>query len=321
MPSIGGDDLRRVFAIVFASLLVLGSTQSFGAEKRTIKWVASIYSDANGIGLKHPEGVACTDEYLIVADTGNRRLLRYSYQGDGVKMEAEFPLPKSYPIRVHVNSKGDVYFLDGRERRIETMSATGEKSEPLSYKSLPFSTEIIPKSFAIDRNDNIYLLDILSRHVLVLEPDGQYLRRVPFPEEHGFFSDLAVDRQGNILLLDGVEAVVYSAARDADHFSRLTESMKAYVNFPTGISVDESGVIYLVDQYGSGLALVGQDGSFLGRKLGLGWKDSGLYYPAQLCISRNGSMFIADRSNSRVQLFDVGASGSVVRPDEAAVAE
>ena len=93
------------------------------------------------------------------------------------------------------------------------------------------------------------------------------------------------------------------------------------MNFPTSLSVDESGVIYLVDQYGSGLGLVGQDGSFLGRKLGLGWKDGGLYYPSQLCISRNGSMFIADRGNSRVQLFDIGASGSVIRPDEASVAE
>ena len=313
--------MRRVLASVAAFLLVLGSTQSFGAEKRTIKWVASIYSDANGIGLKHPEGVACTDEYLIVADTGNSRLLRYSFQGETVTMEAEFPLPKSYPIRVHVNSTGDLYFLDGKERRIEIMSATGEEGGLLSYKNLPFSTEVIPKSFTIDRNDRIYLLDVLSRHVLVLEPDGQYLRQVPFPEEHGFFSDLAVDRQGRILLLDGVEAVVYSAARGADQFSRLTESLKAYVNFPTSLSVDESGVIYLVDQYGSGLALVGQDGSFLGRKLSLGWKDGGLYYPSQLCISRNGSMFIADRSNSRVQLFDTGASESVVRPDEAAAAE
>ena len=74
--------MRRVLAIVAAFLLVLGSVQSLGAEKRTIKWVASIYSDANGVGLKYPEGVACTDEYLIVADTGNSRLLRYSYRGD-----------------------------------------------------------------------------------------------------------------------------------------------------------------------------------------------------------------------------------------------
>jgi len=302
--------LKRAFAILAASLLLLGSIQSFGAEKRTIKWVASIYLDANGVGLKYPEGVACTDDYLIVADTGNRRLLRYSVQGESVTMEAEFPLAKSYPIRVRVNSEGDLYFLDGRERRIEVMSAAGEAKGPLGYKSLPFSAEVVPRSFTIDRKDNIYLLDVSSRRVLVLEPDGQYLRHVPFPEESGFFTDLAVDRQGNLFLLDGVEATIYFAARDSEHFSALTKDMGAYVNFPTSMSIDDQGVIYVVDQYGSGLGLVGQDGSFLGRKLGLGWKEGGLYYPSQICVSQNGNMFIADRSNSRAQLFNVGESGS-----------
>lgn len=313
--------MRRALTVLATLLVFLGSTQAFGAEKRTIKWVTSIYSDAKGIALKHPEGVACTDEYFIVADTGNSRLLRYSYQEGSVKMEAEFSLPKAYPIRVHVNSKDDLYFLDGRERRIEIVGAAGEDKGSLSYKSLPFSTEIIPKSFTIDRSDNIYVLDNLSRHVLVLEPDGQFLRKVSFPQAYGFFTDLAVDRQGSILLLDGVEAVVYSAARAAEHFSRLTESMKAYMNFPASLSLDETGIIYLVDQYGSGLGLVGQNGSFLGRKLGLGWKDGGLYYPSQVCVSRNGSMFIADRSNSRVQLFDVGEHESEVGAGEATAAE
>lgn len=313
--------MRRGFAIVAAFLMLLGSTQSLGAEKRAIKWLASVYSDAKGVGLKHPEGVACTDETLIVADTGNSRLLRYSHQGGSVTMEVEFALPKSYPIRIHLDSKGDLYYLDGRERRIEVVSSEGVAKGALTYKGLPSSKEVVPRSFTLDGNDNIYLIDILSQRVLVLEPDGKYLRQVPFPEEFGFFSDLAVDRQGNIFLLDSVEAVLYSAAAKADRFSPFTESMKAFMNFPTGVSLEESGVIFLVDQYGSGLGLVGRDGSFLGRKLGLGWKDSGLYYPSQLCISGSGSMFIADRGNSRVQLFDVGGSGSAVQTEEAAIAE
>jgi hypothetical protein len=312
--------VRRVISIV-AVLLLVASTQSLGAEKRSIKWVASVYADASGIALKHPEGVACTDEYFVVADTGNSRLLRYSYQGETITMDAAFPLPKSYPIRVRVNSKDEIYFLDGRERRIEIIGASGQETAPLAYKSLPFSTEVVPRSFAIDRDDNIYLLDVFSQLVLVLEPDGQYLRHVPFPEKYGFFCDLAVDRQKNVFLLDGVEAVVYFAARDSDHFSALTQSMRTFMNFPTSLALDGRGVMYLVDQYGSGLALVRQDGSFLGRKLGLGWKDGGLYYPSQICVSQNGSIFIADRGNSRVQMFTVGEGESVGRADETATPE
>jgi hypothetical protein len=96
------------------------------------------------------------------------------------------------------------------------------------------------------------------------------------------------------------------AGPDAEQFSRLSESLKEYVNFPTSLVTDSRGAIYIVDQYGSGLALLARDGSFQGRKLGSGWNESRLHYPSQLCISDGGDLFIADRNNSRVQFFSVG---------------
>jgi sugar lactone lactonase YvrE len=281
------------------------SSPAIGADKTRMKWITSVYADGDGIGLVYPEGVACGDDFIVVADTGNSRLLRYTYEGLLVTAEAEFPLPKSHPIIVQVNSKGTLYFLDGRERRVARLSATGEEKSYLDPKNVPSSAEIVAKSFRIDGSDGIYILDILAGQVLVLNADGQYSRHIPFPEEYGFFSDLAVDRQGRVFLLDSVEAVVHLAAKDAESFSPLTESMSEYVNFPARLEVDGNGVLYLVDQNGSGLALVGQDGSFLGRKLGLGWNESGLYYPSQMCITADGSVFIADRNNNRIQMFKV----------------
>jgi len=268
-----------------------------------LKWVTSIYIDGDGASLKNPEGVACTDDHLLVADTGNNRLLQYTYQGESVMAEAEIPLPKARPIRVQMNTRGDIYFLDGRERRIESIDASGESTGVLKPRSVPYSTEVVPKSFAIDRRDNIYILDIHSENVLVLDAEGQYTRHLPFPKKYGFFSDVAVDAAGTIFLLDGVDAVVYSAEVGADRFSPLTESLKEYMNYGSSLAVDRRGVLYLVDQYGSGLALVGPDGAFLGRRLRMGWDEAGLHYPSQLCISSNGNVFIADRSNNRVQRF------------------
>jgi sugar lactone lactonase YvrE len=248
MPNIGSRALTRAFAGIAALAVILGSGQAVGAGKSRLRWVRSIYIDAKGGGLKHPEGLACGDDFLVVADTGNERLLRYSYQGDSVTADGELLLPKSHPIRVQVNSKGDVYYLDGRERRIVVIDATGEDKGALKPKSLPFSTQMVAKSFAIARNDDIYVLDVFSAQVLVLDAAGQYLRHVPFPKTYGFFSDLAVDAQGTIFILDGIEAAVYSAARGADSFSQFTESMKDVMNFPTSLSVDRSGILYLVDQ-------------------------------------------------------------------------
>jgi len=282
---------------------ILGSEQAFGAGATKIKWLTSIYIDGQGNQLRFPEGVACNEKYFFIADTGNNRLLRYSYNDETVMPDAAFPVEKGYPIKIEVNSKGNLYFLDGKDHRIGIMSSTGDSQGFLEPKSLPTSVDIIPKSFKIDSEDNFYILDIFSARVLVLDSDGQYLRQIPFPENAGFFSDLAVDAQGNIFLLDGVKAVVYSAAKDGDHFSPLTDSLKEYMNFPTSIAIDGQGSIYLVDQFGSGLALVGQDGTFLGRKLGMGWKESLLFYPTAICITKQGKVAIADRSNSRVQVF------------------
>jgi hypothetical protein len=306
MSSTGDDALNRSLATFAVLIFLLGSTQALGAGKARIKWVTSVYADSKGVGLKYPEGVACGNDFFVVADTGNGRILRYSYEGPVVTEEAVFPLPRSHPMTLQVNPRGDIYFLDGKERRIVRLSADGERKEFVNPKSLPSSTEVVVKSFRIDADGNIYILDIFSGQVLVLDPDGQYLRGVSVPEEHGFFSDLAVNWQGRIFLLDSVEAAVYAAGPEADGFSRLTESLKEFMNFPTHLDIDDGGGLYLVDQHGSGLGLVGQDGSFLGRRLALGWKESGLYYPSQICISENGSIFIADRNNSRIQLFSVG---------------
>jgi hypothetical protein len=296
----------RVSIAVAASVVFFTSQDAPGAEKRKVRWVTSVYIDALGNPLRYPEGVACGADFFVVADTGNSRLLRYSYRNEIATAEAEFPLPKFSPIIVQVSSSGDLYFLDSREQTIKIVSATGENLGDLKPRDLPSKKKLVPKSFKIDREDNVYILDIFSERVLVLDSEGRYLRHVDFPEKYGFFSDLAVDALGTILLLDGVDASVYAANRKEEGFSRLGESLKEFMNYPTSLATDDSGTLYLVDQFGSGLAVVARDGSFLGRALGMGWTNSRLYYPSQICISPAGDLLIADRNNSRVQLFSLG---------------
>jgi sugar lactone lactonase YvrE len=296
--------LRRTYVVIAVLAVFLWAPQIVGAGANSFKWVTSIYADATGAGLKRPEGVACGENFVVVADTGNSRLVRFSYEDTTVTAEAEFRLVKSSPTLIQLNSEGDIYVLDGRERRIVVLKASGERIGFLNPKSTPSSKDIVPKSFRIDENDNIYLLDIYSQHVIVLDSDWQFSKKIPLPESDGFFSDLAIDRQGKIYVLDSVEAVVHSLAKGADTFTPFTESMSEIVNFPARLTVDDRGFLYVVDQNGSGLGLVAPDGSLLGRKLGMGWNKSGLYYPYQICIS-GGTVFIADRGNNRVQMFTV----------------
>ena len=74
------------------------------------------------------------------------------------------------------------------------------------------------------------------------------------------------------------------------------------MSFPTYLAEDQ-GKLYLVDQNGNGIALLGSDGSFLGRELEMGWMNGKVYYPAQMCVNAEGLAFVADRDNNRVQVF------------------
>jgi len=299
-----GDNAMRKQAVLPIMLLLccFNSAPLFAANPLNIKFVQAIYEVDQETRLKNPVGVACTDEYLIVADTGSDMLVKYPYTGKKIEAkEIEMPIP--VPIVVQVNSKNEIYALNGRDRRILIFNADGTEREYLAPKGSPVGRNMVPRSFKIDRNDNIYILDISDEVILILDSAGNYKRHIPLPEQAGFFSDLAVSSNGTVYIVDSTQPSVYSAAPDAEQFALLTDDVAEYTNFPTNIEVDASDTIYLVDKHGGSIVLLGRNGSFLGHKFGYGWLEGQFFYPAQLCISQGGNIFVADRNNSRVQMF------------------
>ena len=295
-------------SIILLVLLTFPAT-CLGAYTVKFLHILSIYSDGEGIGLKQPAGVACpNDGSVIVSDTGNNRLLRYTLQDKRIGAEVDIiKIPQlPFPLRVKTNSINDIFVLDGQYRRIVHLSPEGRFKEFIDPKGLPNPADFVPRSFYIDRNDDIYILDILSERVIVLNPQGAYRRHINFPEDYGFFSDVTVDFRGNVLLVDSVTAVVYAASKVSKVFQPFTDNLKEYMRFPTSIATDSRGRLYLLDRNGGRIIILGQDGTYLGRRSGFGWKEGFLNYPSQLCIDRMGGLFVADTNNNRVQIFEMG---------------
>jgi len=295
--------MRKLSVSISIFFLLLGASLTAAAETAKLKHLVSVYADVDGKKLQNPDGVACPDDSFLVADSGNGRIVRFSYKNATLTTEGQYPLDNVYPTIMQVNAQGEIYYLDGKQRRIGMLSASGEPKGNLKFAGLPAPETLIPKSFRVDKEGNIHLLDIFSERVVSVSPAGNFIKSIPFPEQYGFFSDLAIDQRGKIFLLDSINAVVYVQNEQGDGFAPLSKNMKEYMNFPTGIALDRNGQIFLTDQYGSGLVLLGRDGAFLGRKIGMGWIDGLLFYPSQLCINSSNEIFIADRSNSRVQVF------------------
>ena len=301
--------MMRVSKILCLLMLVMVcsmTVSAFAAEPFRMKYALTVYSDEKGNGFNQPEGVACTGDKLIIADTGNGRLLEYSLVMGEPKGGKEIKLAQlPYPTRVLINSKGDIYVLDGRQRKIARLKPDGTFSQyvDLSAASGDISRPVVPVGIAIDESDTLYVLDEAGSRVIVVNNDGKIEREIPFPQKYGFITDVAADSKGNLFLTDAVNAVIYSATKDATAFSALTPSLKEDLKFASNIATDNKGALFVSDQNSGGIVVIGRDGTFRNRLLTFGWREGMIRYPAQICIDPQEGLFVADRGNYRIQKF------------------
>jgi len=289
-----------------AAILTLAALAAAPAIARpaSLKHLLSIYADDKEGPLKLPEGVACGDKgAIVVADTGNGRLLLYTFLDGKLGGGAPVKLAEvTHPVRVEIDSKGNVLVLDRRTRRIVRVDAAGKFAGAVEWRNVVGSSAVAPISFKLDASDNLYVLDVAARRVLVADPSGKVGREIPLPKGQEEFTDVAVDAGGRILAIDSVGSRLWMAEKGANAFKPIGESLKDRVSFPIYVT-ENQGKVYLVDQNGNGIALLGPDGNFLGRELEMGWSEGKVYYPGQMCVNAAGQVVIADRNNNRVQVF------------------
>ncbi|MEO8448222.1 MAG: peptidyl-alpha-hydroxyglycine alpha-amidating lyase family protein [Gemmatimonadota bacterium] len=128
-------------------------------------------------------------------------------------------------------------------------------------------TFIMPHSITVDRKDNVWLTDVARQQVLEFSSDGR------------------------LLLTVGEKGV---AGNDRTHFDR-----------PTDVAVLADGSFYVSDGYrNTRVVRFAADGTYLFE---WGTKGSGpgqFDLPHSLAVDAEQRVYVADRSNSRIQVFD-----------------
>jgi DNA-binding beta-propeller fold protein YncE len=293
--------LARTLAVA-ALLAPLAGPARAASPARGLTHERSIYSDSAEVTLKGPEGVACDDRgTIVVADTGNGRLLLYSWKDGNLDGGTQLRIVQaSYPVRVQIDSKGFVLVLDRRTRRIVKLDTKGAFAAYVDAQGA--SSPVTPASIKLDPSDNLYILDVVAGRVVVLSPDGKVTRELPLPQGAKGVTDVAAESSGKIYVVDAPSATVFVAEAADQAFKPLSASLKESISFPGYLAADNHGKLLVVDQSGGAVVRLGNDGSFQGRDLALGWMDGTLQYPAQLCLT-GPDIVVADRGNNRVQIF------------------
>jgi DNA-binding beta-propeller fold protein YncE len=291
--------------ILAASIVVAVGCGAVLAQGVSLRPLTPIYVDASGAALRKPEGVAYDGKSLIVvADTGNRRLVSFTITEQEIRPTTDLRVREvAYPVTVRIDAAGDLLVLDGKSHRIARVAAAGQFRDWVEIPGVDGRDPMV-KSFDLDAEGRVWALDAAGSRIVVTGPGGGVVRSIAVPDEAGFLSDLTVSSTGAVFAIDSVGRRVFVARVGDEALTPLTESMTDEMAFPASIASDAAGMLYVADQNGGGLVVLGQDGSYHGRQSGMGWKRGLLRYPSGMIV-RGDYLFVADRANDRIQWFEI----------------
>lgn len=296
--------MKRLAVVAAVAVLGIAATITW-AEGVRIRVMTGIYADSKGVGFKTPEGVAAPDPgRIVVADTGNARLVEFQVAPEAVTALTEMTFPElAYPTRLAGRPKGDLFVLDGKMRRIGRVSG----GTFAGWLDAGVEGDFVPRSLRIDGSGNLWVLDVAAPRVVVYGSDNKPVRTIPLPATPGlFYSDLAVGSHGDLFVLESLGRRVWTVAANATEAKPFGPELAKELDFANALAVDGSGRVFLADQNGGGIVTLGADGSFQGRQSGPGWKEGLLRYPSALIVDPAGRLLVADRGNNRVSMFGIG---------------
>jgi peptidylamidoglycolate lyase len=128
---------------------------------------------------------------------------------------------------------------------------------------------IMPHGLAVDKDNNIWVTDV------------------------GLHQVFKFNHEGKLLLTLGASKV---AGKDSAHF-----------NQPTDIAIAEDGSFYVSDGYGnSRIVKFSATGKYLFEWGQKGAVEGEFNIPHGISLDNSGNVYVADRENNRVQVFDSG---------------
>ncbi len=191
-----------------------------------------------------------------------------------------------------------------------------------NWPVLPTGWDLIEvTAVATDSDDRVYVFNRGEHPVAIFSPEGEFLSswgEGVFARAHGITigpddSVYCVDDldhtvkkfslDGQLLLTLGISGRFSdTGATSVDY--RNIERAGAPFNFPTNLAVSPSGDLYIADGYGNArIHRFSAEGELLSS-----WGEPGdgpgqFHIPHGIAIDQHGTVYVADRENSRIQIF------------------
>jgi DNA-binding beta-propeller fold protein YncE len=204
------------------------------------------------------------------------------------------------------------------------LAATGVRAEGPStagregYRPVPGWPEVPGQisfgqvsAVATDSADRVFVFHRGEHPIVVFDRDGKYLRAWGdglVKKAHG----LRIDREDNVWITDIGDHLVRKFDRDGTLLMTLGRQGvpgdgPERFNQPTDVAVAPTGGFYVSDGYGNARVVeFDRDGRYVGEwgKRGAGEGEFNL--PHAICLDARGRIYVGDRENDRIQVFEPG---------------
>jgi len=181
-------------------------------------------------------------------------------------------------------------------------------------KPAEFAWAAMP-GIAVDRDDNVYIFTRAKPPVQVYRPDGTFVRAWGDDTIHTAHH-IKIDADGNVWVADiGLHIIRKFSPLGEVLLTVGTEGVKGedatHLNKPTDMAVAPNGDLFVSDGYGNNRVVhFDSRGRFIKQWGSMGVGPNEFSLPHAIEVDSQGRVYVADRNNVRVQIFD--SSGKLV---------
>lgn len=214
------------------------------------------------------------------------------------------------PLALAVSDDGQrVYVSDYSQMLVYVFDFAQRKVTMIGEKAKLFSR---PFGIALDQNENLYVVDTLAHKIVVLDRNGRLLRTI-VDDEMERPEGIAIDRNRNKIYVadtshqsstNHVVHVFDLEGKRLGKFGNGKGTEKGNLLFPTYLTVDRDGNLYVSDTMNGRIDVFAPDGQYI-REIGQQGDAPGMFArPKGVALDAFGNLYVVDSDWANVQIFN-----------------